>query len=236
MRLSWQRWAYERRVALIDRGWSVVLLPLALAVLLGVSDPWARAEFWAFAGEPMLGLLGGVLAARLVAEDGALALLLMRRSLWRLWLERLGLVLAELALLDAVLTGLRWALPPEPQPYWVYLPWTGLVTAVFFAVTASLVAVFFRQPLAGEIWTLLWALPSLMLIFPASSALETGIGPFFPFPVWFIHRRLTAFPHLRPLLQASERVPQHLAALTVLAVLGVLLHLWALHRLRRSGV
>ncbi len=231
---------YERRVALADRGWSLVGVlagALALYLLLGPQD---RPDVTVFFGEPLPSLLAGFLASRLVMPDYAarrLPFLVTRRGLLRIWALRFALLMAGVFLFALVHGLLVYLFPPHPwDGYFAHLPVTGFAAALFFAASSSFLALVFRQSQAGDLWTLFWSLLSLLMIFPARDAAHTGLGPLFPFPIWFIHRRLSFLPQLRPVLLASERVPAHLAALTLASAVLVLLHVWALRRLQRQGL
>ncbi|MDQ7029721.1 MAG: hypothetical protein Q9O62_08070 [Ardenticatenia bacterium] len=240
LRNGCQRLNYERRVALVDGGWSFMGLLVVAALLYSVLDPWNRPDVMVFFGEPMPALLSGFLAARLVMPDyesGRLPFLLTRRSLFQVWVVRFALLVMILLLATLAHGALLHVLPPDPwETYYAYLPLTGFAAAFFFAISSSLVTLSLRQSLAGDLWTLLWGGLSLLMLFPSEEPYHTGIGPFFPFPIWFIHRRITAFPQLRPWLQASERVPAHFGTLILYGILLVLLHTWTLRRLRQEGV
>ncbi len=231
---------YERRVALPEGGWSIVVMLAVATLLYAVLSPWDRPDVMVFFGEPLPALLSGFLAARLMVpeyETGRLALLAVRRPLFKIWLLRFTVLMLGISLAMLGQSLLLHVFPPRPlEAYYVYLPVTGWAAAFFFAAFSSMLALAFRQPLAGEVWTLLWGGLSLMTLFPAREPYYTGIGPFFPFPIWFIHRRLTAFPQLRPWLQASARVPGHLSVLMVFGVGLVWCHRWALRRLQREGL
>lgn len=239
LRNSLRRLNYERRVALADRGWGVALMLIVAALLYVILDAWNRPEAMVFFGEPALALLSGFLAARLIVPDyesGRLAFLVTRRSLFGVWVFRFALLIMIMLLATLIHGALLYVLPPDPrETYFAYLPLTGFAAALFFAASSSFVTLAFRQGLAGEVWTLLWGGLSLMMLFPAKEAHRTGIGPLFPFPLWFIHRR-AQLPQLRPWLQTSERVPEHLVALTLLSIVLVFMHIWVLRWLRRQGV
>ncbi len=231
---------YERRVALAEGGWSIVFMLAVAALLYGVLDPWNRPEVMVFFGEPLPALLSGFLAARLIVpeyEAGRLALLAVRRSLFKIWALRFTVLMMGISLAMLIHGFLIHVFPPKPQEaYFVYLPFTGWAAAFFFAASSSVLALVFRQALAGDVWTVFWGGLCLLMVFPAREPYYTGIGPLFPFPIWFIHRRLTAFPQLYPWLQVSKRAPAHLSALIVCGAGLVWLHHWALRRLQREGI
>jgi len=240
LRNGLRRLNYERRVALADGGWSIVFMLVVAALLYGVLDAWDRPDVMVFFGEPIPALLSGFLSARLVMPDyesGRLPFLLTRRGLFWVWGFRFALLVMIILLTTLAHSALIHVLPPDPwETYYAYLPLTGFAAAFFFAASSSLVTLALRQSLAGDLWTLLWGSLSLLMLFPAEEPYHTGIGPFFPFPIWFIHRRITAFPPLRPWLQVSERVPVHFGTLILFGILLVLLHTWTLRRLRQEGV
>ncbi len=231
---------YERRVALADRGWSWVGLLIVFALLTLALDSGDRLDILVFFGEPLPAFLSGFLAARLIVPDyeaGRLPFLLTRCSLKRLWVLRFTLLMVVILVTISLQTMLARIFPPDPyEVYSRYLPLTGFVAALFFALSSSLLTSVLMQSLGGDLWTLFGGISSLMMVFPAKQAHLTGLGPFFPFPIWFIHRRMTEHPQLRPLLNVSERVPEHLVALASLSLLLFVLHAWALRRLEQYGV
>jgi len=233
-----QRLRYERRVALAERGWSLLGLAVGSVLLLAGSDPWSRATVWVFLSEPLPALLAGFLASRLILNDafqGLLPFLLTRQSAVRLWVLRFGLLASLIAWLLAWEWGVARYFSPEPRPYLPYLPLSGLVASLFFAAAASSLALWTRRPTTGDMFTLMWGLASLLLVFPSRYLHQTGIGPFFPFPVWFLHRRLTTFPDLAPLLQPAQRLPQHWLVLGLLTLGLLVAHPWLLRRLQQHG-
>lgn len=231
---------YERRAALADQGWSWVGMLAVFTVLNLALAPGDRLEILVFFGEPLPAFLSGFLAARLVILDyeaGRLPFLLTRHSLRRLWTLRFALLMVAALITVSTQTILARAFSPNPYAdYLGYLPLTGFVSTLFFVLSSSLVVLVLRQSLGGDLWTLFWGVLSVTMAFPTQEAHLTGLGPFFPFPVWFIHRRTTDYPELRSLLRASERIPEHLVALALLSLLLWALHAWALRRLKQYGV
>lgn len=228
---------YERRVALVDQGWSWVGMLVVFAVLTLALAPGDRLEIFVFFGEPLPAFLSGFLAARLIMPDyeaRRLPFLVTRHSLKWLWTLRFVLLMGAVLINISIQTMLVRTLSPDPyENYLPYLPLTGFVAALFFALSSSLLALVLRQSLGGDLWTLFWGVSSLLMVFPAKEAHLTGLGPFFPFPMWFIHRKVTDYPELHFLLRASERVPEHLFALTLLSLLLLALHTWALRGLKQ---
>ncbi len=231
---------YERRVAIADGGWSAVGMLTAAMLLYVVLEAWNRPDVMVFFGEPLPALLSGFLAARLIVPDyegGRLSFLAARCSLFWLWAFRFALLIMIMLLATLTHGALLHMLPPEPwEIYYAYLPLTGFVAAYFFAASSSFVTLTLRHSLAGDLWTLLWSILGLLMLFPEKAYL-TGIGAFFPFPIWLLHRQISvSSPELRPWPQATERVPEHLGVLTLFSILLVFLHLRALRRLQREGV
>ena len=231
---------YERRIALPDQGWSLggsLIIFVLLGLILMPSD---RSDVWVLLSEPFPALLGGFLAARLILPDyeaKRLGFVLVRNGLIWIWGRRFILLMTLIFATVLVQTVVARVFPPEPwEESFCYLPLTGFVSALFFASSGSFVALLFRQSLAGELWTLFWGMANVLMVFPAREVHLTGLGPLFPFPVWFIHRRLVVYPQLHPLLHASERVPEHLWVLTLVSMGLIALHFWALHRLQQYGV
>lgn len=229
---------YERRLALAEQGWSLALLVLVDGILIAVLPPNERLGILVFLGEPLPAMLAGFLGARILLPDltaQRLTFLLMRRSWFRIWAFRFFVLLVWLFLYLGLHGAMLYYLfSPSVTISLQYLFLSAGSAGLFFAASSSLIALFWRNLLIADFWTLSIGMASVMFIISIQK--KWMLEAFYTFPVWFVYRQSVFLPETWNILQISMRVREQFFTLNLVSLLCLLLHFWVFQNLRRQGV